>query len=337
MKTRDFASYVSGFISNYIPNERGYRHNTLLAYRDALVLLIRFLVKEKGIRLEKISLSKITRGVVLDFLDWLENQRKCSVSTRNARLSAIHAFYKYVRYESVENLDICQEILAIEYKRTPQPIIKYMSIEGVKLILKQPNSSSRKGLRDLALLSLLYDSAARVQELIDIVPSDLNLNRNPTLKLTGKGNKTRLIPLVDAQTDILKKYISSYGLDSPRNSDGPLFFNSRKEKLTRGGIRYIVQKYFEMAKKENEHLLPSKISSHSFRHSKATHLLEAKVNLVYIRDFLGHVSIQTTEIYARVNSQQKREALEEAHIDVVSKEKPMWEGNDSLLTWLNKF
>jgi len=117
----------------------------------------------------------------------------------------------------------------------------------------------------------------------------------------------------------------------------PLFFNSRKEKLTRAGIRHIIQKYAEMARSQNEILIPSGISCHSFRHSKAMHRLQAGVNLVYIRDILGHVSIQSTEIYARADSKQKREAIEKAYVNINPEEKPVWEGNMNILNWLKGF
>jgi len=183
----------------------------------------------------------------------------------------------------------------------------------------------------------LYDSGARVQEIIDLTPSMLRLNKPATIKIIGKGNKARLVPMLDAQTDYLKNYLKENRLNEAFANMYPLFFNSRKEKLTRAGINHIVLKYFKMAREENKMIMPEKISCHSLRHSKAMHLLQAGVNLVYIRDILGHVSIQTTEIYARADSKQKRKALENAYINFNPNEEPMWAKDENLITWLKRF
>jgi site-specific recombinase XerD len=183
-------------------------------------------------------------------------------------------------------------------------------------LLEQPDTTTKKGRRDLTLLSLMYDSGARVQEIIDLVPSMLRLGNPPTIKIIGKGNKARLVPLLNAQTEHLKHYLAEHRLNEHNTNAYPLFFNSRKEKLTRAGINYIVQKYCQSARIKNAGLIPKKFSCHSLRHSKAMHLLQAGVNLVYIRDILGHVSIQTTEIYAKADSKQKRIALEKAYVNV---------------------
>ncbi len=203
--------------------------------------------------------------------------------------------------------------------------------------MQQPDTTTLKGRRDLTLLSLMYDSGARVQEIIDLRPSMLRLNKPPTIKIIGKGNKARIVPMLDAQTVHLKNYLQEYRLSEPLANMYPLFFNSRKEKLTRAGINHIVQKYSEAARKENKMLIPEKISCHCLRHTKAMHLLQAGVNLVYIRDILGHVSIQTTEIYARADSMQKRKAIEKAYVNINPNEEPAWTKDENLISWLKRF
>ncbi len=337
MKPTDFSSYISNFISKYLPNERGSSRNTISAYRDTFVLLIGFIEKEKKVKIEKITLETITKKTILDFLDWLQVERKSSDSTRNARLAAIHSFYKYVQYESLENLDKCQSILAIKFKKSQKKNMNYLTVEGIKLLLRQPDCSTERGQRDLALLALMYDSGSRVQEIIDLTPSSLRLNKPPTLHIIGKGNKARLVPLLDSQVEIIKKYLKASRLDLSSANQYPLFSNSRKEKLSRVGVNYIIQKYIKMARMEDSSIIPEKISCHSLRHSKAMHLFQAGVNLVYIRDILGHVSIQTTEIYARADSKQKRLALEKAYVNVNPKEEAEWANNNNLINWLKKF
>jgi integrase/recombinase XerD len=337
MKPTDFSKCISDFISRYLPNERGASANTINAYRDAFVLLLNFIQQEKRIKVEKLTLDKIKKETILEFLDYIQKQRKCGHSTRNARLATIHSFYKYLQGESLDHLHECQKILSIKFKKARQETLNYLSIDGIKLLFKQPDTSTSKGRRDLTLLCLLYDSGARVQEIIDLTPSMLRLNKPSTIKVIGKGNKARIVPLLDAQTDLLKGYLKEHRLNESLANMYPLFFNSRKEKLTRAGINHIVKKYGKTARKENKMIIPDKISCHCLRHSKAMHLLQAGVNLVYIRDILGHVSVQTTEIYARADSKQKRIAIEKAYVNVNQNEEPMWNQNENLITWLKKF
>jgi site-specific recombinase XerD len=337
MKPTDFSKYISDFISRYLPNEKGASANTITAYRDTFVLLLNFTQNVKHVKIEKLTLEKITKETIIEFLDWIQKERKCNNSTRNSRLAAIHSFYRYLQYESLDYLHECQKILSIKFKKTKKESINYLTIEGIKLLLQQPDTTTSKGRRDLTLLSLMYDTGARVQETIDFTPSMLRLNKPATIKIVGKGNKARLVPMLDAQTEHLKNYLKENRLNEPFANMYPLFFNSRKEKLTRAGINFIVQKYIKTARKENEMIIPDKISCHSLRHSKAMHLLQAGVNLVYIRDILGHVSIQTTEIYARADSKQKRQAIEKAYVNVNPDEEPMWTRDENLVSWLKKF
>ncbi|HUX56650.1 MAG TPA: site-specific integrase [Bacteroidales bacterium] len=337
MKPTDFSKYISDFITRYLNDEKGASPNTIAAYRDTFVLLLNFIQDMEHIKIEKLTLERITKKTIIEFLDWLQKERKCSNSTRNTRLAAIHSFYKYLQLESLDYLHECQKILSIKFKKAKKENINYLTIEGIKLFLQQPDTSSLKGRRDLALLSLMYDSGARVQEIIDLTPSMPRLTKPATIKIVGKGNKARLVPMLNAQIKLLKNYIEENRLNEPYTNMYPLFFNSRKERLTRTGVNYIVQKYAGMARKENELIIPEKISCHSFRHSKAMHLLQAGVNLVYIRDILGHVSIQTTEIYARADSKQKREALEKAYVNVNPNEEPIWTKDANLVSWLKRF
>lgn len=337
MKPTDFSKYISDFISRYLPNERGASGNTITAYSNTFVLLLNFFQKEKLIKPEKLTLDKIKKETVIEFLDWIQKERNCSSSTRNSRLAAIHSFYKYLQIESLDNFHECQKILSIRFKKTPAETMNYLSIDGIKLLLQQPDTTTQKGRRDLTLLSLMYDSGARVQEIIDLTPSMLRLNKPATIKIIGKGNKARLVPMLDAQIDHLKNYLKENRLNEPGANMYPLFFNSRKEKLTRAGINHIVHRYSKTARGENKMIIPEKISCHSLRHSKAMHLLQAGVNLVYIRDILGHVSVQTTEIYARADSKQKRKAIEKAYVNVNPDEEPIWTENENLITWLKRF
>ena len=334
MEATDFSKYLTGFLTNYLPHERGAGRNTISSYRDTFVLFIRFMEQNKNIKIRKLAIKDIQKQTVVEFLDWLQSERKNSNTTRNLRLAAIHSFFNYIQYFAPDNLYECQGILSVKIKKKDKKAINYLTLDGIRLLLEQPDRTTFKGRRDLALLSLMYDTGARVQEVIDLSPSALHLDKPTTIRVKGKGNKTRIIPLLEAQVNILKSYLSENNLTLPFAGSYPLFFNNRKEKLTRAGVTYILLKYANMARKDAHSLIPDKISYHVIRHSKAMHLLQAGVNLIYIRDILGHVSVETTEIYARADSKQKREAIEKAYVDVVNNEEPAWQNNKNLLDWL---
>lgn len=337
MKTNDFPKYLTDFLSKHLPGERGMSYNTISSYKATFILLISFMKEQKGISAEKLSFRHLTKSCIEQFLDYLERDRKCSASTRNVRLAAIHSFFKYVQYIIPDNLDECRKVLAIKAKKYKQGSINYLTIDGIKLLFEQPDLSTRRGMRDLTMLALMYDTGARVQEIIDTVPANIRMDKPYTIKLIGKGNKARIVPLMDAEVIHLKNYMVMNNLLQTEANLYPLFYNGRKEKLTRAGITHILHKYAAMARKQNASLIPERISCHSIRHSKAMHLLQAGVNLIYIRDILGHTSVVTTEVYARADSKQKREAIESAFVDVVKKESPLWVNNDGLLQWLKNF
>lgn len=186
------------------------------------------------------------------------------------------------------------------------------------------------------MMALLYDSSARVQEMLDLTPQDIHLTMPYYVTLFGKGRKKHLVPIQKAQADILNRYLVENQLDRPSANHRPLFQNNRRGKLTAAGVKFILSRYASGARIINLELIPERISPHSLRHSKAMHLLQAGVNLIYIRDILGHVSIQTTEIYARADSKQKREALEDAYSDVLPliDEKTSWKRDSELQFWL---
>jgi site-specific recombinase XerD len=228
-------------------------------------------------------------------------------------------------------------IRLIPLKKAEKKNIRYLTIDGMKLLLQQPDRTSRQGRRDLALLALMYDTGARVQEITDLTVENVRCTKPYTVRITGKGQKTRIVPLLDDQVVHLLKYMKENRLEYIENSCKPLFLNNRMEKLTRGGITYILQKYIEMAKSVNPGLIPDGITCHSLRHSKAMHLLQTDVSLIYIRDILGHESVMTTEIYAKTDSKRKREVLTNAFTPTIEEQecdRPLWLKDDNLLEWL---
>lgn len=334
MKSTDFAYYLTDFLSRYLPGTIGLSPNTIMSYRDTFKVFLEFCSENKKIKPEKFSLDKLNRNLVEEYLMWLEKKRKCIVSTRNVRLSAFHSFCRYLQMKSPSYIHEIQQILSIPMKRTKKISVEYITLDTMKLLLNKPDKLTKEGRRDMVLLSLLYDSGARVQELADIKVGDVRTASPSTVKLTGKGNKSRIVPLMKPMADLLIQYLKENNLTEPHTFDYPLFTNRSSSKLTRAGIAYIIKKYADEAIKRAPNLIPEKLSPHCFRHSKAVHLLQSGVNLIYIRDFLGHVDVQTTEIYARIDGEMKRKALEKSNHNIVSDKMPEWQSNTGLMNWL---
>ena len=336
MRQTDFARHLTDFIGKYLPLECGVSPLTIKTYSYTFTLLLTFFREQEMFKPEQVSLKEITRERVICFLNWLEKERKCSVSTRNNRLAAIHSFFNYLQYRNVEGLAQWQEILSIKRKKSASPEMSYLTIEGVRLLLRQPDLKTRNGRRDFVLLGLMYDSGCRVQELIDLTPADIRHDENVTVRLCGKGRKVRIVPLSKNQVANLLRFLEERGLNKPESQAKPIFQNPQGNKLTRMAILNIVKKYVEMARSINPDIIPDGLGCHSLRHSKAMHMLEADINLVYIRDFLGHSSTTTTEVYARASEKMKQEALSKLDKSIVKEGKTSRQKDKGLMAYLKE-
>jgi len=326
-----FQNMLSDFFLKYIPSRNTYSVNTIKAYRDTFVLLCQYHKDCIKKPISKIKMDAIDEKYVYGFLNWLEVDKHYSSSSLNQRLAGLHAFFRYVQSHAPEYQALCQTVLGIKYKKVLSMPMNYLTVGAIKLVLAQPDINSMEGIRDLALIALLYDSGTRVQELADMTIGDLRYEKPATIKATGKGGKTRIIPIMPQTADILREYIRVIGNTCPT---APLFFNKNKQKLSRAGITYILQKHVNLARKNNRDMFPKNVTPHVLRRSKAMHLLEGGVNLIYIRDFLGHASVTTTEIYAKANPEIKRKAIEAASIDVLPEEHFSSDEKAELLDWL---
>lgn len=245
MKTTDFAKHLTAFFGNYLPGVKNLSENTILSYRDAFRLLLVFFRDIRGIAPEKLSFKMFNVELVCDFLNWLQNERNCSIATRNQRLIAIHAFFRYVQVQEPKQIFLCQQILQIPTKKYQQSIVAHLSPEQMKALLAAPDSSTHRGRRDMTLLSVLYDTGARVQELCDLCVKDIRLEHPAIITLTGKGRKIRHVPILGTTVELLRIYLKENKIFLNGNPDAPLFFNQRYSKLTRGGVSHILQKYAE--------------------------------------------------------------------------------------------
>jgi len=336
MKTNHFQQLLSSYFLKYIPERTSYSSNTIKSYRDTFILLFQY-HEHFHKSLAKISLETMNCKYIEDFLVWLEYEKHYSISSINQRLAAVHAFYKYVQKENPEYIELCTSVLGIKSKKAPIVHVDYFSTDAIKLLLSLPDSSSVEGRRELAVLTLLSDSGARVQEIADLTFGDIRVIKPGTVQLTGKGNKTRIIPIMPQTLAIINAYMNDCKRKATVINTHPLFFNKRGEKLTRAGIAYILDKYVNCAQRIRQDLFPVKVSPHTIRHSKSMHLLEGGVNLIYIRDFLGHASVVTTERYAKSNPEVKRKAIEIASPNVLPSEKYTESQKEEMMEWLRSF
>jgi integrase/recombinase XerD len=328
----DFAVALRRFLTSYLAGLRGCSPNTIASYRDTFKLLIAWFRDQRSVPPARLTLDHIDAGAVTAFLGHLQEDRGNSVSTRNQRLAAISSFSTWMQTENPVRMAAWQDIIAIPAKKQDHPAVACLTTGQMRRLLAAPDRSTRQGRRDATLLATLYDTGARVQELADLAVRDIRLQDPAMASLTGKGRKTRHVPLAGNTITLLAAYLAEHGLDQPGRDDHPAFFNQHRARLSRGGITWIIGKYQDQI--DDPPLAGASISPHILRHSKAMHLYEAGVPLPYIRDILGHVDLSTTEIYARASTEAKRKALEAAYQDIVTSDLPEWNQDPSLLDWL---
>lgn len=327
--------YFQEYINNYLPIQRNFSNHTVTSYKYTFNEFLKFCVNNKKMSIPDISLDTFNKETITEFLDYLECNKKNSIATRNNRLKNIKAFLKYIYPNESDRMLQFQNVLDIPIKKDIDKPMEYMTVDVLKLLLEQPNTSTVNGRRDLTILAMLYDTGARVSELINIKVRDVKFDGNSTtIKLFGKGSKVRIVPIISNTSKLLEQYFKEHYLVDKH--DNYIFVNKYNNTLTKAGVKYIIEKYRAMAEKKSS-LIPKNIYPHMFRHSKAMHLLESGVNYIYIRDFLGHSNIKTTEIYARISVEQKKKVLASAYKeDITAVEETSWNKDDNLLDYLMK-
>lgn len=335
-KTSDFSYYLSKYLTTYIAGIRNLSINTQKSYRDTFKILIIFFNSKYNLSTHKIELKHLTKETICEFIIWLKETRSLGNSSLNQRLACIHAFFKYLQNEAPEKIYDCQKIMSIPYRRCLQKTIDYLTKDALKSIFDVIDKSKINERRDLVMLCVLYDTGARVQELCDLSIRDLHIHSDsPYIMLTGKGNKSRYVPIMKNTKNILIDYLKEQklNLNEYYTKEYPVFFNRQNNRLTRSGISYIINKYANRARL-NSNIIPEKVTPHIFRHSKAMHLCQAGVDLIYIRDILGHVNIETTQVYARINIETIRDSLEKVYPDLSDSNLGDWTTDKSLMDFL---
>lgn len=327
------ARALRSFFADHLPQVRGVSPHTVRSYRDAFTLLLRFLAKRRRRAVVVLDLADLEPEQILAFLEHLEVERGNGTSTRNARLAAVHAFARHAATSHPEHLELCQRLLAIPFKRARPRIVEYLEIEEMRALLDAPDTRTPDGRRDHALLLAMFNTGARVQEILDVRPSDLQLERPLQVRLRGKGRKERFCPLWPQTAEALASLIRESRLDP--DATQPLFRSRRGNPLTRFGGRYILRKYVERARATAPTLTAKRVHPHTLRHTAAVHLLQAGVDLVTISHWLGHASIETTNRYAAVDLEMKRAAIEKAHPNTgLAHAVAAWRKDATILDWL---
>lgn len=301
-KANSFLTLLESWFGTYLPTAKGLSPATIKSYKTAFRVLLEFMYSEKGINAGEIRFEDLSSDIISEFLDWLETERKCNVSTRNHRLSVLNAFSEYAQNRDFEAASVFRtSLLKIPQKKGITAKRSYFTREEIKLLLSLPNAQTPIGKRDRTLLCFMYASGARAQEVCELTVGDVTFfTDKATVKLLGKGRKVRKISIPADAAAILKNYLEYRKIQD--KYDKHIFSSQTHEKMTVSCIEEIFFKYVEKGKTEYpKHFREKSYTPHSMRHTTATHMLEAGVPLIVVKNFLGHASIQTTQIYAEIS------------------------------------
>ena len=314
---KNFSYYLSNFLKDYLIIERNMSLHTIRSYKKTFQILIEYLVNVKGFEIKNITFENVTREIILEFLNYLENNKKNSIRTRNQRLASIKSFYQYCAVDEIDNIDNIRKILSIKAKREVKKVILYLREDELKNLFDNIDTSTNKGRRNLTLLTILYDTAARASEIINLKIDDIHLE-NKYIILTGKCNKQRVVSIMEQTKNLLIKYIKENKIENG------YLFNKNGKRMNNDFIRDVIK---------STNNLNKKISPHTFRHTRAVHLLDKGVNIIYIQELLWHSSITTIMEYAKVIEKSKFEAIEKVNPRFNDK-LPDWNEDQNLLNQL---
>jgi site-specific recombinase XerD len=326
--------WVRRFLLEHLVAERNLSRNTQRSYRDTLCLLLPFVGRKTGIPADQLLVDAISADMIRSFLLHLEKERRCGIATRNQRLAAIRSLARFVAERSPEHIPWCTAIRAVPSKKATQDTIPYLEKAEMEALLAAPDQRSPLGHRDYTLLLFLYNSGARADEAAQLTIADLELPRSPNngqaaVTLVGKGNKVRRCPLWSKTAEELNRLIASRGADTP------VFLNRRGQPITRFGVHAVVQRHVRRIVDRHPSLAKKRVSPHTIRHTTATHLLRAGVDINTIRSWLGHASVDTTQIYVEIDLQAKARAL--AHCEVTKKtSRRRWRNDPDLMAFLRQ-
>ena len=330
-KPETLPKLLHAFFHEWLAEQRNASTRTIWAYRDAWRLFLRFVAEKQHRKVAALCLEHLSSAEVLAFLQDIEQNRGASINTRNCRLAAIRSFFAFVADREPLAAQQCTEVLRVPFKRSVRKAMCYLESAEVSAILSQPDRTTAEGQRDHTLLSLLYNTGARIQEALDLRPQDIYLKSPAHVRLMGKGRKERISPIWPETADLLAALMRR----QPRKSDEPMFVNRYGEPLGASGFRFRLRKYVNSAAQHAPTLSRKRITPHVFRHTTAVHLVAAGVDVTVIRSWLGHAHLDTTNLYAQANLDTKRKALEQVDPSLRPTKPPRWKQDADLLAWLD--
>lgn len=335
----DFFRAVRDFLTDYLPIQKGFSENTIIAYRQVLNLVITYLRTERKMPVKNIGFETFNRELVLSFLNWLETSRSCATSTRNHRLMVLRSFFDYVGIMDCTQIALSLEVNDVPVKKAQGRVVDYLSEKALETLLGQPNQSKRKDLRDLVFMMLMYDSAARCSEMLNLRVRDLrHTTEYPTMYLLGKGNKPRIVPVMQRTVGHYKHYLDIFHNGTGDNGDDFVFYtliHGKRKPISADAVALFMTKYCGMARVVCSEM-PGKLHPHMLRHTRAMHLYRSGMPLHLLSQTLGHASEETTRIYAFADTEMKREAMAKA--DALRGGSPpppaIWENDEDMILTL---
>jgi integrase/recombinase XerD len=335
----DLARALFRFFQDYLPGQRGMSLHTIRSYRDSVLLLLHYTAKDTRRRIETLTLADFTGERVTRFLRHLETERHNGITTRNARLAGLHTFARFLTAHYPEHMATFQGVLGIPFKRGAQRVpIDYLEIGEVEALLGGIDRSTLSGCRDYALFALMFNTGARVQEILNLKIRDVRFDPPHQVRLLGKGNKVRLCPIWPRTAKLLQELVAGTLASSEEPADAYLFLNRRGEPLTRFGVRYLLRKHLPKRLAGGQAALSKRLHPHSLRHTTAVYLLKAGVDFATISQWLGHANINTTMRYARADMDLKRQALSQVFPETLAAPKGgrvRLDGTE-ITTWLKR-
>lgn len=336
----DFFNVIRSYLLEYLPNQRCFSENTARSYRQALNLFVLFLRENQGMTIKQIRFETIDRVMILNFLNWLETERHCGTSTRNQRLMVLRSFLNYAAKLDCTQVALSLVVQNVPIKTQQGKVVEYLSEPALEALLKQPDPSNRTGLRNLFFMVLMYDTAARCGELLNMKIRDLRIHvKHPIAYLHGKGGKTRTVPVLSRTIQHCERYLRQFHPEEPSDSEKPLFYtmiHGIQHSMSQDTVALFIKKYGKMACGACSEV-PSYIHPHMLRHTRAMHLYHQGMPMMLLSEYLGHASAETTKVYAYADTEMKRAAIDKA--DIVRNGKtppvPVWINDEEMILKLS--
>lgn len=336
MGSDDFFGLVRAWLTVHLPRSRRLSPHTIRSYKAALNTLLTYLRQTRGLDLSAISFADIDRAAISGFALWLVEAQHLSASSANQRLAAIKSFLSFCAGEDPALVAVWLDVKKIRPARAPVRAPDALAMSAVEALISAPGQQTRRGVRDTTIILILFDAAARIQEVLDLTIADVDTTTgHGRVTLTGKGRKTRTVPIMDKTGRHLNQYISIFhgGTQEP---EALLFYTigeGQHRQMSQDNISYLLNKHATTAR-PNCPDVPARVHAHQLRHARAMQMLRAGVPLPHIKEFLGHANIATTNIYASADNQMVREAIQKAASSAPDDLAPIWQGDEDLILQL---